>query len=429
MWKTLLLTLAARAAANGSHDAEGHLIAGLAPEELAISASGKLGDETPTIALWKHKDPASRGPPPYPFPASRTYNTSGGPVPGKINVHLVPHSHDDTGWQVTVDQYFANEVFFIIDTVVESLSRDPNRKFIYVETGFFARWWEQASDAKRAMAKAQVKGKQLEFINGAWCMHDEASPLWTAMVDQTTRGHQFLLKNFGPEAAPRGTWQIDPFGHSQTEAWLLGAEAGYESIYWGRMDWQDRQMRFNKEQGTDGFEWIWQGSESLGASAQIFAGNLYGQGGGGYSTWFNFNDGDEDQIIDDPTRHDWNVDQWVDKFVQNALSQANHTLSEHQMWACGTDFQYQNADPWYTNLDKLIHYVNMNGTVNAFYSTPSAYTDEKKIRKHLLGYKKYHDSKEEGLEFLVAVKCFGYAGGVVSVWVYYAVLDKPDDDD
>ena len=378
MWKTLLLTLAARAAANGSHDAEGHLIAGLAPEELAISASGKLGDETPTIALWKHKDPASRGPPPYPFPASRTYNTSGGPVPGKINVHLVPHSHDDTGWQVTVDQYFANEVFFIIDTVVESLSRDPNRKFIYVETGFFARWWEQASDAKRAMAKAQVKGKQLEFINGAWCMHDEASPLWTAMVDQTTRGHQFLLKNFGPEAAPRGTWQIDPFGHSQTEAWLLGAEAGYESIYWGRMDWQDRQMRFNKEQGTDGFEWIWQGSESLGASAQIFAGNLYGQGGGGYSTWFNFNDGDEDQIIDDPARHDWNVDQWVDKFVQNALSQANHTLSEHQMWACGTDFQYQNADPWYTNLDKLIHYVNMNGTVNAFYSTPSVYTDEKK---------------------------------------------------
>ena len=52
LWKTLLLTLAARAAANGSHDAEGHLIAGLAPEELAISASGKLGDETPTIALW-----------------------------------------------------------------------------------------------------------------------------------------------------------------------------------------------------------------------------------------------------------------------------------------------------------------------------------------------------------------------------------------
>jgi hypothetical protein len=38
------------------------------------------------------------------------------------------------------------------------------------------------------------------------------------MVDQTTRGHQFLKKNFGDAAIPRGTWQIDPFGHSNTQA-------------------------------------------------------------------------------------------------------------------------------------------------------------------------------------------------------------------
>ena len=362
---------------NGRHDADGNVIAGLAPEELAVTASGFLGDTKPSIDFWAKKATHERGEPPYPFPKDRKYNTGAGPVDGKINVHLVPHTHDDTGWQVTVDQYFATEVYFIIDTVVQNLAEDKNRKFIYVETGFFARWWEQASDTKRDMARAQVKAKQLEFVNGGWCMHDEASPLWTAMVDQTTRGHQFILKNFGAEAAPRATWQIDPFGHSNTEAWLLGERAGFESIYWGRMDWQDRNMRFNKQQGTDGFEWIWRGSQSLGASADIFAGNLYGTGGGGYSTWINFNE-NGDQVNDDPARHDWNVDQWVDKFVQNALSQANHTQSMHQMWACGTDFQYQDADHWYRNLDKLIHYVNLNGTVNAFYSTPSLYTDQKK---------------------------------------------------
>jgi alpha-mannosidase len=34
------------------------------------------------------------------------YNTSAGTVAGVLNVHLVPHSHDDVGWLKTVDQYF-----------------------------------------------------------------------------------------------------------------------------------------------------------------------------------------------------------------------------------------------------------------------------------------------------------------------------------
>ena len=90
-------------------------------------------------------------------------------------------------------------------------------------------------------------------------------------------------------------------------------------------------------------------------------------------------------VQDDPERHDYNADQWVDKFVQDALEQANHTKTEHQLWACGTDFQYQNADHWYRNLDKLIHYVNQNGTVNAFYSTPSLYVDAKKTQERRVG--------------------------------------------
>jgi len=378
---------------NGRHDASGNVIEGLAPEELAVSASGKLGDVPPSYDFWSAGD--RTGPAPYPYPANRVYNTTGGPVEGKINIHLVPHSHDDTGWQVTVDQYFEREVYFIIDTIAQQLAENPDRKFIYVETAFFARWWEEADDFKRGRMRKLVKDKQLEFINGGWCMHDEASPLWTAMVDQTTRGHQFIYKNFGEPAAPRGTWQIDPFGHSNTEAWLLGAEAGMESLFWGRMDYEDRDARYalnasdpgggGRENGptTGGFEWIWEGSKSLGASAQVFAGNLFGTGSGGYSTWMNF-DGTDQQINDDPRRHDYNLDAWVDAFVQDAAAQAGHTLTDHQLWACGTDFQYQNADHWFRNLDKLIHYVNLNGTVNAFYSTPTSYTAEKRKDKKVV---------------------------------------------
>ncbi|KAK3039160.1 hypothetical protein RJ639_028906 [Escallonia herrerae] len=50
------------------------------------------------------------------------YNTS--QVPDKINVHLVPHSHDDVGWLKTVDQYYVG----ILRAVVETAERSPSGK-------------------------------------------------------------------------------------------------------------------------------------------------------------------------------------------------------------------------------------------------------------------------------------------------------------
>ena len=329
-----------------------------------------------THAYWTDKPRKLRGDAPYNPPTDWVYNTKGGPHEGMINVHLVPHSHDDTGWQVTVDQYFYEQVYYILDTLLMRLTEDKNRRFMFVETGFFARWWKQQSTAKKTQFKTLVTNGQLEFVNGGWCMHDEASPYYVEMVDQTTRGHQFLLSNFGEAGRPKGSWTIDPFGHSNTNAWLIGAESGMDYLFWGRMDYQDFAMR----KPTQKLEWIWEGSETMGDTAQIFAGQLFGKGSGGYSTWTGYDSNalGAAAIRDDPTLHDYNVDQIIDEFVQNANAQAASTRTEHQMWACGGDFNYQNADHYYHNLDKLIHYSKINGTVNAFYSTPTLYVAEKK---------------------------------------------------
>ena len=42
-------------------------------------------------------------------------------VPGMINVHLVPHTHDDVGWLKTVDQYYygSRKVRYVFDHVVD----------------------------------------------------------------------------------------------------------------------------------------------------------------------------------------------------------------------------------------------------------------------------------------------------------------------
>ena len=54
-------------------------------------------------------------------------------------------------------------------------------------------------------------------------MHDEASTHFIDMIDQTTLGHRMIIDAFGQEAVPTTGWQLDPFGHSATNAALLSA--------------------------------------------------------------------------------------------------------------------------------------------------------------------------------------------------------------
>ncbi|GMY12972.1 alpha-mannosidase At3g26720-like [Fagus crenata] len=310
------------------------------------------------------------------------YNTTHRIVSDKVNVHLVPHSHDDVGWLKTVDQYYvgANNsirgacVQNVLDSVISALLDDNNRKFIYVEMAFFQRWWRQQSEAKKVKVKELVNSGQLEFINGGMCMHDEATPHYIDLIDQTTLGHQFIKGEFGK--VPRVGWQIDPFGHSAVQAYLLGAELGFDSLFFARIDYQDRAKRLNEKS----LEIVWRGSKSLGSSSQIFTGIFPRHYDPPDGFTFEINDVSP-PIQDDILLFDYNVQERVNDFVAAALAQANVTRTNHIMWTMGTDFRYQYANSWFRQMDKFIHYVNEDGRVNALYSTPSIYTDAKYATK------------------------------------------------
>lgn len=65
-------------------------------------------------------------------------------------------------------------------------------------------------------------------------MHDEACPTYDDFIENMMLGHEFILKEFGIK--PRIGWQIDTFGHSNTNVRFF-AEMGFDALFFARLDY------------------------------------------------------------------------------------------------------------------------------------------------------------------------------------------------
>ncbi|KAL6067304.1 carbohydrate binding [Balamuthia mandrillaris] len=291
-----------------------------------------------------------------------------------IVVHVIAHSHDDVGWLKTVDQYYygANNtiqnagVQYILDNVVKELAADPAKRFIYVEIAYFERWWNEQSDTTKTIVRNLVAEGRLEFVNGGWCMNDEATTHYEAIIDQMTAGHQFLLREFGIK--PTIGWHIDPFGHASTQASLF-AQMGFNGFFFARIDYQDKQQRIADRE----LEFIWRGSQSLGSQVDMFTHVLWAH----YSPpdGFCFECPNIDPIMDDPRLEGLNVASRALALISQAQQRSAVYRTNQILMTFGDDFQYMNADINFKNIDKLMKYVNANPQygVKMIYSTPSVY--------------------------------------------------------
>ncbi|CAG2176880.1 unnamed protein product, partial [Oppiella nova] len=155
-----------------------------------------------------------------------------------------------------------------------------------------------------------------------------------------------------------------------------------------RLDYEDQKLRSAEKR----MEFIWQASDDFGRTSDIWAhamaGSLYGP-----PTGFNWDvpDGGDEPIIDDRESEDYNVDKIVDKFLNYIKPYAANYATNHLLIPMGMDFNFQSANAWFTNMDKLIKFVNarqVNGSnINVFYSTPTCYLAAVHQSNHTLTYK------------------------------------------
>lgn len=294
----------------------------------------------------------------------------------KLDIHLIPHTHNDLGWVKTVDEYFYGTfsnityagVEYILDSVVAQLLFDSSRKFIYVESGFFIRWWNEQSESTKAAFRLLISKGQLEFINGGWVMNDEACVYYEDSIDQMTLGHKFLLDTFN--YIPKIAWHIDPFGHASAQAAMF-AQMGFEAFFFARIDYQDKLNRLN----NSAMEMVWIPETSQGIENAIFTHVNYYHYVDPRNYCFDIRCG-EDAICNDPRLEGYNVDVQSDGYVAWFRQQAQHYRTSTLLHTVGTDFAYQAANINFKNMEKLIDYINANPSkynVNIKFSHPTDY--------------------------------------------------------
>ncbi|CAG2104129.1 unnamed protein product [Medioppia subpectinata] len=255
----------------------------------------------------------------------------------KLNIHIISHSHDDVGWLKTVDGYYTEDVSHILTNVVNSLDKNPKRKFTEVETYYFNRWWSEQNNETRDLVHKLVSSGQLGFANGGYTVNDEGSAHYNEIIDQMTLGEFIwggsadlgqsanifttILHNHYSAPDSMATSSIEVLSRKESS---FGAEV---------LTW-DRALTFSPQSFT--------------TITALPRGN-------------DINDKNKKQKADTivSLAKQWNKD----------FGDTNHVLMTF-----GDDFKYNNAEHYFANLDKLANAVNeFHPDVHMFYSNPMCY--------------------------------------------------------
>lgn len=217
------------------------------------------------------------------------------------------------------------------------------------------------SSEVRATLQRLVSSGQFEFVEGGWVQADEADSNYVSVINQVTEGHEYLRTNFG--VRPRFAYQIDPFGHSAASPIMFSA-MGFEALVINRIHYETK----NALKASRGMEFLWRGSpDSLGAASDIFTHVLHTH----YSAPQGF-DWEEGASPVSPGQEASRANQLLSELRSRARSYRTSNL----LVAFGDDFKFKNAEYQFSNMQRLIEYINSHETdVTIRFATLSDYFD------------------------------------------------------
>ncbi|CAN8008180.1 unnamed protein product [Ixodes pacificus] len=271
------------------------------------------------------------------------------PRPGVTNLHFVAHTHLDIGWTRRFQENYllAKD---ILESVCGELMKNRYRMFTVTEMAFFKKWFEETNEVFKIIIRKYINEGRLELAGGGWVMNDEASTLYTDVVDQMTLGHRWINATFGPCALPRAVWQLDPFGHSKEQAALFG-QMEFDGLFLGRIHYLDHDWRRVNHKA----EFLWRGDDSL--KQDIFTAVLPQEYKAPVSFDFTSPEGDRKTYA----------------YSANTRTQDGFRTNQ-KIVMFGDDFAFYNATRWYSGMDNLMDVINSeNSGFYAFYSTPGCF--------------------------------------------------------
>lgn len=175
--------------------------------------------------------------------------------------YFIPHSHDDLGWKMSMNEYYDYKVTYILRTVLTALqqsavptSQRTLRKFVHAEVAFMKKFINEdasSSDLKIKTIKALMNSGQFEFVNGGMAMSDEACTHYDDIIENFFHGMHYLKRKFN--AKVRNAWQLDPFGHSKT-FFYIARKFGLKHAMITRLDEELREKYIKAKQ----LEFRWQ---------------------------------------------------------------------------------------------------------------------------------------------------------------------------